>query len=83
MVECGWGGKDVTPGNWQATEVTVGPSLWGHERAWLPPEQRESARVMKLKAAADGQRMPVHVIEGNYQKISGVCPWWDATRAAS
>ena len=81
MVECGWGGKDVTPGNWQATEVTVGPSLWGHERAWLPPEQREAARAMKLKAAADGQRMPVHVLEGNYQKISGVCPWWDATKA--
>jgi 2,3-dihydroxybiphenyl 1,2-dioxygenase len=83
MVECGWGGKDVTPGNWTATEVTAGPSLWGHERTWLPPEQREAARAMKLKAAADGQRMPVQVIEGNYQKISGVCPWWDATKAAS
>ncbi|MEI7711076.1 MAG: VOC family protein [Rhodospirillales bacterium] len=81
MVECGWGGKDVTPGNWQATEVTVGPSLWGHERAWLPAEQREAARAMKLKAAADGQRMPVHVLEGNYQRVGGVCPWWDATKA--
>ena len=80
MVECGWGGKDVTPGNWAATEVTVGPSLWGHERAWLPPEQREAARAMKLKAAADGQRMPVQVIEGNYQKIGGVCPWWDTMK---
>ena len=83
MVECGWGGKDVTPGNWQATEVTVGPSLWGHERAWLPPEQREAAHAMKLKAAADGQRMPVQVIEGNYQKLGGVCPWWDATKASA
>ena len=83
MVECGWGGKEVTPGNWTATEVTVGPSLWGHERAWLPPEQREAARAMKLKAAADGQRMPLQVIEGNFQQISGVCPWWDATKAAS
>ena len=83
MVECGWGGKDVTPGNWQAKESTVGPSLWGHERSWLSAEQREAARAMKLKAAADGQRLPVHVIEGNYQKISGVCPWWDATKAAS
>lgn len=83
MVECGWGGKDVTPGNWQATEVTVGPSLWGHERAWMPPEQREAARAMKLKAAADGQRMPVQVIEGNYQKLGGVCPWWDATKASA
>ncbi len=83
MVECGWGGKDVTPGHWQATEVTVGPSLWGHERKWLAPEQRDAARAMKLKAAADGQRVPVQVIEGNYQKLGGVCPWWDATKAAS
>ena len=80
MVECGWGGREVTPGRWTPTEVTVGPSLWGHERAWLPAEQRESARAMRLKAAADGQRMPVQVIEGNYRKLSGVCPWWDAAR---
>lgn len=32
---------------------------------------------------ADGQRMPVHVLDGNYQRISGVCPWWDATKAAA
>lgn len=80
MVECGWGGKDVTPGSWQATEVTVGPSLWGHERTWLSPDQREAARAMKLKAAADGHRMPVQVMDGNFQKISGVCPWWDAAK---
>ncbi len=83
MVECGWGGKDVVPGNWTATEVTVGPSLWGHERAWLPAEQRDAARTMRLKAAADGQRMPVHVLDGNYRKIDGVCPWWDATKDQS
>ncbi len=83
MVECGWGGKEVTPGAWTPTEVTVGPSLWGHERAWLPAEQREAARAMRLKAAADGQRMPVQVIAGNYETLSGVCPWWDAARGAT
>ena len=82
MVECGWGGKEVTPGNWTATEVTVGPSLWGHERVWLTPDQQAAARAMKLKAAADGQRMPVQVIEGNYQTMAGVCPWWDAAKQA-
>jgi 2,3-dihydroxybiphenyl 1,2-dioxygenase len=77
MLEYGWGGKEVTPGNWQATEVTVGPSLWGHDRTWLPDDQRAKAREMRLQAACDGMREPVQVIEGNYQRLQGVCPWWD------
>jgi 2,3-dihydroxybiphenyl 1,2-dioxygenase len=80
MLEYGWGGKTVTPGDWTATEVTVGPSLWGHDRAWLPAEQREQARAMRLKAAQDGQREPVRVIEGNYERMDGVCPWWDSIK---
>lgn len=78
MLEYGWGGKAVTPGSWTATEVTVGPSLWGHDRAWLPDNQRQKARAMRLQAAADGKREPLHVIDGNYQRMDGVCPWWDA-----
>ncbi len=80
MVECGWGGKEVTPGTWTASEVTVGPSLWGHDRTWLPDDQRQQARAMRLKAAADGERRPVNVIDGNFNRMQGVCPWWDATR---
>jgi 2,3-dihydroxybiphenyl 1,2-dioxygenase len=81
MLEYGWGGRDVTPGNWTPSEVNVGPSLWGHERAWLPADQREKARAMRLAAAANGERRPVNVIDGNYQRLEGVCPWWDAARA--
>ena len=80
MVECGWGGKEVTPGTWTASEVTVGPSLWGHDRTWLPDDQRKQARDMRLKAAADGERRPVNVIDGNFNRMQGVCPWWDAAR---
>jgi 2,3-dihydroxybiphenyl 1,2-dioxygenase len=80
MLECGWGGKEVTPGTWTPSEVTVGPSLWGHDRTWLPDDQRKQARDMRLKAAADGERRPVHVIEGNFNRMQGVCPWWDAAR---
>ena len=81
MLEYGWGGKDVTPGNWTPTEVTVGPSLWGHDRTWLPDDQRAKSREMRLKAAADGMRLPVHVLEGNFVRQTGVCPWWDAVSA--
>jgi hypothetical protein len=77
MLEYGWGGREVDPATWQPTEVTVGPSLWGHDRLWLAPEQRDAARAMRLRAAASGQRAPVQVMEGNYRRMAGVCPWWD------
>jgi 2,3-dihydroxybiphenyl 1,2-dioxygenase len=79
MLEYGWGGLEVDMATWEPREVTEGPSLWGHERAWLSPEKREAARAMRLKMAQGGERRPLHVIEGNYRLMSGVCPWWDAT----
>jgi hypothetical protein len=83
MVEYGWGGRSIDPATWQAGEVTYGPSLWGHDRNWISPEQQEAAREIRLRAAAEGQRQPVQVMEGNHQLASGTCAWWDATRKAS
>jgi 2,3-dihydroxybiphenyl 1,2-dioxygenase len=77
MVECGWGGREIDPSSWQPVELTDGPSLWGHERVWLPPADREVAREMRMRAAAAGLRAPVQVAEGNYRLLSGTCPWWD------
>jgi 2,3-dihydroxybiphenyl 1,2-dioxygenase len=77
MVECGWGGRDIEPKNWQPFEMKAGPSLWGHERVWLPPSDREIAREMRMHAAANGLRAPVQVMDGNYKLLSGRCPWWD------
>jgi hypothetical protein len=34
----------------------------------------------KLKAAQDGKREPVRVIEGNFCAMDGVCPWWDEVK---
>ena len=81
MVEYGWGGRLVDPANWAAEEYTSGPSLWGHDRAWLPEEKRAEARAMRLKNAEDGLRQPVQVIEGNHRLMPGTCPWWDAAVA--
>ena len=77
MVECGWGGRDIDPLSWRPFEVKAGPSLWGHERVWLPPADREVAREMRMHAAASGLRAPVQVMEGNYKLMPGTCPWWD------
>src|SRR4051812_4879343 len=81
MVEYGWGGRLVEPHNWTAEEYTTGPSLWGHERAWLPEEKRAEARAMRTKLADEGLRAPVQVLEGNHQLMPGTCPWWDAAVA--
>jgi 2,3-dihydroxybiphenyl 1,2-dioxygenase len=77
MVECGWGGREIDPKTWQPFELMDGPSLWGHERVWLPPTDREMAREMRMRAAAAGLRAPVQVADGNYRLLSGTCPWWD------
>ena len=77
MVEYGWGGRVIDVDNWQTEEVTWGPSMWGHDRMWMPPEKRAEARAIRIAAAATGLRKPVNVIEGNYKLAPGVCPWWD------
>ncbi len=59
MVEYGWGGRTVDPDNCTAEEYATGPSLWGHERAWLPDDKRAEARAMRMKNAEDGLRQPV------------------------
>jgi 2,3-dihydroxybiphenyl 1,2-dioxygenase len=78
MVEYGWGGKAIDPETWVATERTIGPSLWGHERSWLPPEKRAEALALRLQNAEKGERRPVQVMQGNHELTPGVCPWWDS-----
>jgi 2,3-dihydroxybiphenyl 1,2-dioxygenase len=80
MIECGWGGREIDPQAWQPFEMQDGPSLWGHERVWLPPADRDAAREMRMRAAASGLRAPVQVMEGNYKLMPGTCPWWDGMR---
>jgi 2,3-dihydroxybiphenyl 1,2-dioxygenase len=82
MVEYGWGGKAIDPATWVATERSIGPSLWGHERSWLPPEKRAETLALRLKNAQAGERQPVQVMEGNYELMPGVCPWWDSLSGA-
>jgi 2,3-dihydroxybiphenyl 1,2-dioxygenase len=80
MIECGWGGREIDPKTWQPIEMYDGPSLWGHERVWLPEKDREVAREMRMRAAASGLRAPVQVMDGNYKLMPGTCPWWDGVR---
>ena len=72
LVEYGWGGRDVDDATWQPVEMDTVESFWGHDglmRAMgaegAPPPNREMPRA------------PLQVLDGNYQRLSGVCPWWD------
>jgi hypothetical protein len=47
----------------------------------MSAEQREKARELRLLAAQNGERLPVQVIEGNFNRMAGACPWWDAVKA--
>src|SRR5215813_12076970 len=76
LVEYGWGGRTIDPATWTPHERTEGPSLWGHDRAWLPPEAREEARNMRIKVAESGGRVPLNVMAGNHKLAADVCPWW-------
>ena len=80
MVEYGWGGRSIDPSTWTPQERVDGPSLWGHDRMWLSPEQRIEAREMRLANAARGLRRPVQVLPGNYDVMAGACPWFDTMK---
>jgi len=80
FVEYGWGGRSIDPARWTPVEMQCGPSLWGHDRNWLTAEGRAQARQLRLKAAEEGLREPVQVLEGNYTLAPGTCLWWDAAR---
>jgi 2,3-dihydroxybiphenyl 1,2-dioxygenase len=71
LVEYGWGGVEVDDATWQPQEMTSVASFWGHHGLFdalgAPPPSPTEAR-----------RAPVQVMEGNYRRMSGVCPWWDA-----
>jgi len=73
FVEYGWGGRVIDPATWEPHETHDGPSLWGHERLYMAPEQRARLREMRLSAAARGVRAPVSFPN---------CPWLDAVVAS-
>lgn len=58
MLELGWAGR-IVGADWQVEELTGGPSLWGHDRRWLPDAKRQEARQLLRDVAAKGIRAPV------------------------
>jgi 2,3-dihydroxybiphenyl 1,2-dioxygenase len=74
LVEYGWGGVEVDDATWQPHEMKSVGSFWGHHGLFdalgaPPPEPPETKRA------------PVQVMEGNFHRMTGVCPWWDSIKA--
>ena len=66
MIETGWGGRSIDPQTWEPCELVDGPSIWGHDRRWLPEDKQRQAYDMRVLAAQKGVRHPVHVQPGNH-----------------
>ena len=58
FVESGWGGRIIDPQTWVPHEITLGPSFWGHERLYLPENERKTFQDKRLQIAKNGQRAP-------------------------
>ena len=78
MVECGWGGREIDPPNWQPFETAPTARACGDMSAsgCRLPTAKWRARC-GCAPRPSGLRAPVQVIDGNYKLLSGTCPWWD------
>ena len=76
LVEYGWGGVEVDDATWQPSEMTTVASFWGHHGLFDAMGPDGAPPMPRRK-----QRAPLQVMDGNYHRMSGVCPWWDAMRA--
>ena len=65
FIENGWGGRIIDPKTWKPIETFEGPSFWGHERLYLPDEERMKFRNKRLETASEGKQAPLFID----------CPW--------
>ena len=81
FVEYGWGGRDVDDATWQPHEVDTLASFWGHDGLLRAVGREDPPAELRHNAQDRQRRAPVQVIDGNYARVKGVCPWWDAVKA--
>lgn len=77
LVECGWGGREVDDAK-PPQQLEGAPSFWGHKGLFdslsdgaPPPADADHPPPRPVG------RAPLQVIQGNFEPMQGVCPWWD------
>jgi 2,3-dihydroxybiphenyl 1,2-dioxygenase len=83
LVEYGWGGRDVNDATWQPKELETLASFWGHEGLFRDFGGDPPPLDLRPDALKQQMRAPVQVMDGNYERLKGVCPWWDALKTGS
>jgi hypothetical protein len=78
LVEYGWGGREVDVAACQPIELSTLASFWGHEGLG---QAIHGDVPLPAPLQPEGRRAPLQVMEGNYERLSGVCPWWDTVIA--
>lgn len=81
LVEYGWGARELDVATVQPEEMSTLASFWGHDGLMRSVTGDSPEDHPHPPPPPEGRRAPLQVIEGNYAKMSGVCPWWDATIA--
>jgi len=81
MIETGWAGRLIDVDSWQQERITT-PSLWGHERKWLPEAARQAIRKEMNQQAALGVRAPVAVVASPGFDLAGITPTLASTKAS-
>jgi len=71
MIETGWAGRLIDPDTWQQERISA-PSLWGHDRKWLPEATRQAIQAEMLQLAASGVRAPIEVTDSPAFNISNI-----------
>ena len=67
----GSAGRLIDVERWEP-ELIYGPSIWGHERHWLPPERRAEARTILDTAAEKGILEPTSVTRSPAFKLDEI-----------
>jgi 2,3-dihydroxybiphenyl 1,2-dioxygenase len=82
LVEYGWGGRDVDDATWQPQELPNVASFWGHDGLFRAVGGEDPPPVdLRPDVQPQGLRAPLQVLDGNYERLKGVCPWWDSVVA--
>lgn len=78
LIECGWGGREIDDASWQPEEMASVGSMWGHQGLFegLGDDDHPAPSMPEQPL----RHAPVQVIDGNYHRMSGVCPWWDGMK---
>ncbi|MBV9250862.1 MAG: VOC family protein [Acetobacteraceae bacterium] len=85
LVEYGWGGREVDDAIWQPVEMIDVGSFWGHQGLFdsLAGDARSPGAPPPMMPSPGSRRAPLQVMDGNYQRMAGVCPWWDTVRGTA